>query len=421
MSNIVKFIITFFKNIYTLVILLIVFTIYNVLLYKEFLIKAQCTYINVYFIYAFLYFLILVTFYKYNVIKTNLLLFITILFFVENYCIYFNKGILTYEEKLGVKQYTSLYAKADRYGFDTFNNWITKPYTEYFQTNSDFSFFKKFNSIGLRDIELDSTELSTKNVIIIIGDSFTEGNGAPQDSTLPALLETKLNNENICNCKIINAGAAGSDPVYEYQLFSTKLIQYHPKVLILNINISDIIDLMTRKGFNRYQNNKINYYNPPKWEYLYATSRVFRLIAYNFFSIDPYLLINKTKKHFRYQKAYNDFLLSVAKFEMLTKQINCKLIIVYSPHLFEFSNMANTENINFVFENDLKVDNRKNKFGVNFIFLKDSLIKYNLIDTSSMYDFYWKHDYHFKPIGYDAWAKLMHLKIKEEGVCKSVK
>ena len=350
---------------------------------------------------------------KWKVLKVNLLVLLLLLFLIEQYLIYFDKGILTYEEQMGSRHYTSLYAMGLPKNYDAFDNWICKPNTEETQTNLDFSYLKSYNSEGLRDVYLDTSGLKSMTVLIALGDSFTEGSGAPQDSTWPALLEQKINIQEIDRYKVINGGIAGSDPVFEYKLFKTNLLKFHPSLLIVSVNISDIIDLMCKKGFDRFKQDKVNYNEKPVWEYFYAVSRVFRIIACTVFKIDPYLLLLPDEKEKRYRKAYKDFEESIQKFSDLTAEINCRFLVVYNPHLFEFSNLKSSMHLDFSFEKDLKTDAASNKFTVPIVFLKDSLIKYNLIDTSKLKDFYWQHDYHFKPKGYNAWAEFMKKEVKQ--------
>lgn len=399
---------------YAFVFLLLLCFVINVWQYRNFVKTGKCSNTNIYFIYAFLYCLIVAVFDSFNVIKINLLIFITCLLSLESYYIFFEKGILTYNEQLGEKQYVSVYMQGYKYGYDAFNNWISKPNSTDIQYNKDFTYEKKYNSFGLRDVELDTAVLNRKEVVVILGDSFTEGNGTPQDSTMPALLEQKLNASDAGRYKIINAGVAGSDPVYEYQLYATKLAALKPQQVILATNVSDIFDLMCKKGAERFAGTKIQYYKAPVWEYLYANSRVFRLLVVQVFDVDPYLLITEAEKTKRFEKAYSDFKLYIQKFETTAKQSNSTFTVVYTPHLFDFKNVSSTMHLDDAFEQRLKLDYSKNTFNNSFIFLRDSIIKYKLIDTAKMDAYYWKHDYHFKPLGYDVWARFMEMELKKQ-------
>ncbi len=76
----------------------------------------------------------------------------------------------------------------------------------------EFNYPFKHNADGLRDktraVEKDSNEYR----IICLGNSYTEGIGAPQDSTWPALLENYLKNETKNKVCVLNAGVTSADP-----------------------------------------------------------------------------------------------------------------------------------------------------------------------------------------------------------------
>jgi hypothetical protein len=320
--------------------------------------------------------------------------------------VHFKKGILSYQEQQDDNHFTSLYANQYKYGLDAYDNYISEPNITNQQENIEFHYVKKYNSMGLQDIELDSVQLKHKSIIIALGDSFTEGNGTPSDSTMPHLLESKLNKNG--NYKVINAGVHGSDPIYCYRLFYTQLLRFNPKIVMLTINISDVIDVMCKNGFDRFKDGKVVYKTAPKWEYFYAASRLFRLIVCNIFKYDPYLLVNQQSKNIRYKMALQQIVDCIHDFEALGKKFNFNFVLIYQPHLFDFSTVNNTMRIDYNFENDLKKLYISNKLPDETIFLKDSLIQYHLIDTTRIYNYYWKHDYHFKPVGYDAWANYLY-------------
>ncbi len=72
----------------------------------------------------------------------------------------------------------------------------------------EFSYpLHSINSLGLFDSEKD-----IKAKIIILGDSFTQGLGAPPDSSFPFILEKLIKQP------ILNAGLSGSNPIFENNL-----------------------------------------------------------------------------------------------------------------------------------------------------------------------------------------------------------
>ena len=108
--------------------------------------------------------------------------------------------------------------------------------------------------------------------VLLIGDSFTEGLGSTNDSSLSVLLAR--DNDTL---EVMNAGVSGSDPVFELRLMEMRLFKYHPDAVIMSINQSDISDLITRGGMERFRPDSTVRYRPaPWWEPLYACSYIVR-------------------------------------------------------------------------------------------------------------------------------------------------
>jgi hypothetical protein len=180
----------------------------------------------------------------------------------------------TWSENTG-HGYISYYGK-------TLKSWyhVHQPNTEFDQDNRDFKYHHKVNSLGLRDRE-DFFSDSTPCKVICVGDSYTEGVGAPADSTYPHFLEQKLNDAGY-SCQVLNAGVAGSDPFYEYVLVRDKLIQLHPDYVVVDINSTDITDFIFRGGLERFKADGSVVYNKGPWfAGLYHWSYVVRFIMNN--------------------------------------------------------------------------------------------------------------------------------------------
>lgn len=380
----------------------LVLLVFNVLLYRHFSTTRQISWAPVVLLYLLLASVIGLLPQRWKLLRVNLLVFTGMLLLLELYCILGNKGILTYEEQMGVRRYTSVYAPFARYGLDAHNNWINPPNARHVQETPEFSYLKQYDDYGLR--QSGHAGADSLYTILTLGDSFTEGNGAPSDSTWPARLDSLLNAGGL-RFNVINAGVGGSDPVYEYRLFTTRFSKLHPDRVVLSVNISDIIDLMCKRGAERYAGNSVQYYAPPAWEYLFAVSRLFRLAAVSLLRVDPYLLVRPETKNARYRKAYHDFKTTLEAFRVASADAGFALDVIYHPHLFEFGNFPGGMELGVPFETELKADTA---LPVNIIFLKDSLLQYGLIDTAKLENYYWRYDYHFKPAGYDAWAKFMY-------------
>ncbi len=93
------------------------------------------------------------------------------------------------------------------------------------------------NSIGLRMGEVDPKA----EKIAVIGDSYTEGFGLKNEESFPASLEKKLQKFGK-KVQVINGGTLGFSPVLYPEYYRHKIHRLKPKVVILNLDFSDITD-----------------------------------------------------------------------------------------------------------------------------------------------------------------------------------
>ena len=195
----------------------------------------------------------------------------------------FDQNLKSYGERNGAGHYSTAYRvmlhKCDSCGGGYY--FINQPNgTEEF-SKPEFHYQHKYNSLGLRDKEFTQHKDSNEFRILGLGDSFTEGVGTSADSTWLKQLESKLNaNQNEGHFTTLNGGAHGSDLIFSYELLSHCLLKYHPNLVILNLNSTDIGDIVTR-GTAEGINLKNGYAegHAPWWEYLYGSSYLVRLFV----------------------------------------------------------------------------------------------------------------------------------------------
>ncbi|MCS6934882.1 MAG: hypothetical protein NZM35_07010 [Chitinophagales bacterium] len=117
--------------------------------------------------------------------------------------------------------------------------------------------------------------------ILAFGDSFTEGLGAPADSTWPSLLE------DISGCPVYNAGVMGSDPGYYYAAYLDIFRYWRPDIALYMLNFSDIYEVHTRGGLSRFgDDGKVHYKPTPCMLGLYKTSHLYRAIIHGVLRYD---------------------------------------------------------------------------------------------------------------------------------------
>src|SRR5262249_26956836 len=95
--------------------------------------------------------------------------------------------------------------------------WVHRPDTEVYDRRREFEHRRRANSLGLSEVEIPVRRESGEYRIVALGDSYTEGVGAPYESTWVRVMErtlrTRLPGRRVT---AVNAGVAGSDPCLEY-------------------------------------------------------------------------------------------------------------------------------------------------------------------------------------------------------------
>lgn len=178
----------------------------------------------------------------------------------------------TYTEKLSLSGYHSPYQ------IQIPSGWLNvyEPGSKHEFKRSEFTHVVNANSIGCNDIEWPVQK--KKKRIVCMGDSFTEGVGAPHDSSYPANLSRLLKD----SFDVFNAGVSGSDPFFSYMLLKQKLLRYKPDILLMSINQTDIIDCMVRGGSERFSDdNTLKYNKAPWWDFFYGKLFTVRYLMHN--------------------------------------------------------------------------------------------------------------------------------------------
>ena len=154
---------------------------------------------------------------------------------------------------------------------------IYPPHQYHLLHTSEYSYTRVSNALGLSDGEWSVDQTSGRKRILALGDSFTEGDGAPFDSSYVALLRRYVGD----SIEVLNAGTCGSDPFNNYMNLHDKLLRYSPNIIIQSLSSGDMnTDILLRGGMERVQGT-----HAPWWEPLYAISSVsrvfFRAAGYN--------------------------------------------------------------------------------------------------------------------------------------------
>jgi lysophospholipase L1-like esterase len=141
-----------------------------------------------------------------------------------------------------------------------------KPNAEFDLDQKDFKYHYKTNHLGIRERDTFYTDTSAAK-ILCLGDSYTEGYGAPYDSSYPKLMEQALNQRGF-HSQVYNAGIAASDPFFAYILLKLRLLIAQPEYVFITFNSSDLTDFIYRGGSERFkpdgtvQGRKSPWYEP---------------------------------------------------------------------------------------------------------------------------------------------------------------
>lgn len=149
--------------------------------------------------------------------------------------------------------------------FDPLLGISLKPNSKCVRKNRDFQVTYNINSFGLRENEFSLDELKDRLVILLLGDSFTEGAGVEFADTFGNKLEKKFNQDARLRKKVevISAGVSGYSTVHEYLWLKSRGLVFAPQIVVLNINETDFVEAQKYHKIWA-QNNYKNLINPPQ-------------------------------------------------------------------------------------------------------------------------------------------------------------
>ncbi len=108
---------------------------------------------------------------------------------------------------------------------------------------TEFDVVYRINSHGLRDRERPLAKPPGTGRIMMLGDSFTEGDGVEGNETFSYRLEAMLDTSALSrHWEVINAGVGSYSPLLEYLYLVHRGLAFEPDMVILNLDLSDIFD-----------------------------------------------------------------------------------------------------------------------------------------------------------------------------------
>jgi len=102
-------------------------------------------------------------------------------------------------------------------------------------TGGAYTVRDRINSLGLRDVERTYENPSGAGRILLLGDSFTFGQGVPMDDCFARRMERELG-----GVQVINAGVPGYGLDQEYLLYKDRAYKFGAEVVLLVFFINDL-------------------------------------------------------------------------------------------------------------------------------------------------------------------------------------
>ncbi len=160
------------------------------------------------------------------------------------------------------------------------HNWKPNKITDY--REAEFSYQNSYNEFGIRELPLDSFLRDTSSIhVLCLGDSFTEGDGAPYDSSWVRQTEYLCNQAGKGQFRFYDAGVCGSDVFFNHQWLKTDLMRFKPEQVVECINSSDIDDVLWFGGAERFNaDGTTSGKAGPRWEIFYKYSHLVRAFAH---------------------------------------------------------------------------------------------------------------------------------------------
>jgi hypothetical protein len=273
---------------------------------------------------------------------------------------------------------------------------------EYKLKSSEFEFARFSNSLGYSDKEWALEKPENKKRVLAIGDSFTEGDGSPYDSTYPYLLNILLDTNYF---EVLNAGICGSDPLFGYKNFTDILLSFNPDVVLQTVSSDDLFfDIPLRGGFERFKKDKkLKLKKGPSWEIIAATSYFYRWVLEIFgFDVNKPYLGNKNNNVDNLNALLTDL---VIKYDSVANENKVKVVWIIKPLKHEFKDNK------YVFNYSEFKNTTSNFTNTEIIDLLPFYHQYSIDSNKPYSHYYWEIDGHHNAKGYYMMAGILKNEI----------
>lgn len=270
------------------------------------------------------------------------------------------------------------------------------PNSEVRQPKTEFTHYRRTNSLGLPDAEFDRENAPGEFRLLALGDSYTEGVGTSEDGTWVRVVARVLSEHYPRRpIRALNAGVGGSDPWFEYMLLKERLLPQRPDLVVVEVNTSDIDDLMVRGGQERFRaDGTVGFRPAPLWEWLYGINYLFRTVIHDVLGYDR-LLIQKGRLEAEERIAGEKLRGAVRALQSLCNTQGLELLVVSHPTADEVRMGRYYRDAYSRVMEELARDP-----SLRFLDLLRAYARQRTITEETASDYYWKVDRHHNTRGY---------------------
>ncbi len=321
-------------------------------------------------------------------------LFSAVLFFaVIEAVLRINGKFKTSNERVVGEYYYRYYQKKS----SSLHHWKPNKTIDYFEP--EFRYQNRYNEYGIREFTLDTFLRDTTSIkVLCIGDSFTEGDGAPYDSSWVRQTEYLCNQFNQKKFRFYNAGVCGSDVFFNHQWLTTGIMQIRPKQIIECINSSDIDDVIWNGGAERFNNDGTSSGKTgPRWEIFYKYSHLIRAFVHKFIKYNDNL-IKPGNENQAIEKIKNELI----RINQWCKEngIVYRVVLQLCPHELKLEDYQ---------ENELFKQLAKLNFVIDL-----SKDLHSEINSENYLNYSWPMNGHFNSLGYKKLGDLIYKRIYQK-------
>lgn len=260
------------------------------------------------------------------------------------------------------------------------------------------------NELGYRERPMPATSSPKSQRVFIVGDSFTEGNGAEYGNSWVRRLESLVKAQ-YPSAEFYVCGISGLDPHFAWVTIKEQLLAYRPTHIITSVNDSDFDDQIIRGGYSRFKEGGRVKYNPsPSFLKFYKYSHIVRLIVHEFLSYDHYLIRRNTPNVQRLSVA-DSIATCLGDINLLCAENDVKFLSVIHPvpHMICYESESSKSEV-VAFES----------VQFDFPVVKMYAPLKSAMEGDDCTSYHWKQDSHFNGKGYKLFGNLIFEEIEQK-------